>query len=253
MYKWWCVQTYDWVRVAFVLRIPLILKYTQFLCNVYGMCARIYEYMALIRYANKYRYFYANIALLSRVHVETCRIRFFNLLNWVLFCCSRSHSHCCCCWWRWWCCYFSWMSLFLLWIYSFGYFHLLLASFWVDIRIGCSRFTSLIHLNTVLVFATVVWTVWTQLNHDTMPHRATAGFFSLFRRLFPLPFLRSFSWVFFQWNVKHITLTKQAANLPAISEKISVQQFDVVLYTTAWIRYVCVCICVSIQHTWAIE
>lgn len=52
-------------------------KYTQFcVCAV-----RVLVYMALIRYANKYRYFYAKIALLSRVHVETCRIRFFNLLN----------------------------------------------------------------------------------------------------------------------------------------------------------------------------
>lgn len=51
------------------------------MCVRARVCAGVCECMALIRYANKYRYFYANIALLSRVHVETCRIRFFNLLN----------------------------------------------------------------------------------------------------------------------------------------------------------------------------
>lgn len=232
-----------------MLWMLLILKYTRFLC-VCVCCELVFEYMALIRYANKYRYFYANKALLSRVHVETCRIKFFNLLNWVLFCCSHSrccYCYCCSCCWCW-CCYFSWMSLFLLWIYSFGYFHLLLPSFCVDIRIGCSSLASLIHLNAVMVFGTAVWTVWTQLNHDPMPHRAIVGFFSffLFRRFFSshshfFIHFREFSFSE-MWNTLCLPSklsASQPANQPAISKKISVQHFDTFVY-------VCVCACVRV-------
>lgn len=237
-----------------MLRILLILKYTQFR----WMCVRAYVlqcvWVALIRYANKYRYFYANIALLSRVHVETCRIRFFNLLNWVLFCCSRSRCCCCCC------CYFSWMSLFLLWIYSFGYFHLLLPSFWVDIRIGCSWLASLIHSNSVMVFGTA-WTACTQLNHDDkMPHRATHThrwcFFSFSFSFWWNFFLLHFSpfshlWVFSRWNTLRLPC-RLSASQPAIQPTSNFEENlssavwcgGGAIHSTASNTFVCLCTCV---------
>lgn len=219
-----CVHTSDWVHVAFMLRILLILRYTQFRW-MYVRCAWICECececMALIRYANKYRYFYANIAMLSRVHVETCRIRFFNLLNWVLFGCSRSlvvvvvvaviPVGCLC--------------FYFEFIRSFGYFHLLLPSFRVDIRIGCSWFTSLIRLNIVMVFG-VAWTLWTPLNHDdTMPHRANVG------GSFFLFFFGGNSFSLLPILIREISASEiHYAYQAAISKEISVQQFGVKLY-----------------------
>lgn len=61
-------------------------------------------------------------------------------------------------------------------------------------------------------------------------------FFSLF---FPFPLVSFLS-------VKHITLTKQTVsqpvNQPAISKKISVQQFGVVLHTQYNSKYICMCV-----------